>query len=412
MTPSQSAIPPILRHAFLAVLALWLIMPIALGGRVAQDAVPYVAAGELARTKPDEVYAARNGDLYDLRPAFATAWCEAAPPGTDCADLAVAFVAAPPVVPVTIALAALGDRGGALAMQFAAAGLLAAGMWLLWQRLAHRTSRAPQLLVATAVAATPMAMVPIGLGQTSPILFLSVCVGVGIGSRRRSAVAGLVWAAAAALKVFPAVLALILWWRRRFVTLAWGLGLLAVLSVVAVVALDVSIWDDFVRVTVELQANTTANPYNGSVDAFVVRLVGSPDSTAVTLAGRAVGLVGAGAVCWFGLRNTDDDLRWAAGSIALLLVSPLVWWHYTWVVIGALGIAVAAQRRLDDRTLAVLPAAALVSVVPSIPIGSGSSWPTAQALALIAGAVTFCVLARRAATAAVPGQARVRPGAG
>lgn len=57
----------------------------------------------------------------------------------------------------------------------------------------------------------------------------------------------------------------------------------------------------------------------------------------------------------------------------------------------------AGQRRLDDRILAVLPLAALVSVVPSIPNANGHSWPQIQAVLLLVGAATFCVLARQGA---------------
>lgn len=397
--------PPIVRHAFVAILVVWLVMPVALGGRVAQDAVPYVTAGRIATSQPAEVYAARNGDLFDLRPAFRERWCAVAPPGTDCDDVAVAFVAAPPVIPLAVALTVFGDRGGALVMQFAAAAMLAGGMWILWRRLAHRTKHAPHLLLATAVLATPMAMGPIGLGQTSPVLFLSVVLGMGLRARRgpagragvRSVTAAAAWAAAVALKVFPAALGALVVWRRRWPLLAWAAGVLTVLSVVTLVIVDPSVWSDFVRVTLELDAHTATNPYNGAVNAFLVRLFGSPEAGMVTVAARLIALAAGVAVCWSAMRGTDDDTRWAAGYVALLLVTPLVWWHYTWVVLGAIGVAVAAQPKLDDRLVAALPLAAAVSVAPSIPNANGHSWPEVQAVLLVVGAGAFCVLARRAA---------------
>ncbi len=72
------------------------------------------------------------------------------------------------------------------------------------------------------------------------------------------------------------------------------------------------------------------------------------------------------------MRGTEDDTRWAGGYLALLLLTPLVWWHYVWVAVGALGIAVAAQKKLDDRLFAILPATALVTVAPSIPMQTGT----------------------------------------
>lgn len=370
-------------------------MPIALGGKVAQDAVPYVTAGRIAQSRPADVYASRNGDLFDLPASFKDEWCRIAPPGTDCDSLAVAFVAAPPVIPVAIALTVFGDRGGALVMQFAAGAMLAGGMWLLWKRLAHRTRRAPQLLLATAVLATPMAMGPIGLGQTSPILFLSVCLGLGSRTAETSIGRAAAWTAAVALKVFPAALVLVLAWAKRWKMLAWSAGTLVVLSVLALVLVDPSVWADFVGSTLALNAHTTTNPYNGAVNALVIRLLGSSESTATAVVARAVALAIGAAVCWFGMRGTDDDTKWAAGYVALLVVTPLVWWHYTWVVLGAIGVAIGARRRLDDRMVAVLPIAAAVSVAPSIPNANGHSWPIVQGVLLVVGAATFCVLAVR-----------------
>lgn len=406
MTPSARnrrggrSTPPIVRHAYVAILALWVVMPLALSGRVAQDAVPYLSAGHLARSHPSEVYAARNGDLFDLSPLFRHTWCGVAPTGTDCDDVAVAFVASPPIIPLAVALTVFGDRGGALVMQFGAAAMLATGMWVLWRRLAHRTRHAPQLLLASVVLLTPMAMGPIGLGQTSPILFLSVCLGLGITSRRRSVASAIAWTAATALKIFPAVLVTVLVWRKRWQSIAWAAAILGVLSLVCLATVVPAVWGDFVDVTLALDGHVTTNPYNGAVGAFFVRLLGSPDSAVVTLAARGLALGLGAAVCWFGMRGTDDDTRWAAGYVALLIITPLVWWHYTWVLVGALGVVLAAQRHLDDRVLAVLPVAALVSVVPSIPNANGHSWPEIQAVLLLVGTATFCVLARRTTTPA------------
>lgn len=386
-----------MHHAFVAIMVLWMIMPFALSGRAAQDALPYLAAGDLVHAHPADVYAARHGDLFDLRPVFRAEWCRVAPPGTNCEDLAVAFVAAPPVIPLTIALTALGDRGGMLAMRLAAAAMLVAGMGLLWRRLAHRARHAPAMLVASALLLTPMAMVPIGLGQTSPILFLSICLGLRSRSRRGSTVTGVVWACASALKIFPAALVLVAVWRRRWRMLVAAAATLAILSVVTSLLITSSVWGTFISTTLQLNAHTTTNPYNGAINAFVIRLFGGSDATGLAIAARAIAVAAAAAVCWFGMRRTDDDTRWAAGYVALLLVTPLVWWHYTWVVIGALGIVIASQKRLDDRTLAILPIAALISVAPSIPNANGHSWPVVQAILLLIGAVAFCVLARRSA---------------
>jgi hypothetical protein len=380
----------------LAILAVWVVMPFALHGRVAQDAVPYMAAGHLARAHPADVYAARHGDLFDLRPTFRRAWCAAAPVGTDCANLAVAFVSSPPVIPVAVALAWLGDGISRLVMQLAASLMLAGGMLLLWQRLARRTPRAPQLLLVSTVLLTPMAMVPIGLGQTSPAMFLSVCVGMGLPSGRRRVGAAAAWTAAVVLKVIPAALVALLVWRRRWAVLGWSMLMMVALALASLLIVPLSTWGDFVRTTLELSSTTTTNPYNGSVASLLMRILpGATASGAGSIVTKVVCLAAGAAICWFGMRGTDDDTRWAVGYVALLFVTPLVWWHYVWVAIGALGIVLAGQRRLDDRTLALLPLVAALSVIPSIPNNNGHSLPVAQAVLLIVFTVTICALAVR-----------------
>ena len=74
------------RLVFLAVLAMWVIVPIALQGRLAQDALPFLAAGDIAHDHPASVYTTSARDLYDLPPAFAQESCRLAPAGTKCSD--------------------------------------------------------------------------------------------------------------------------------------------------------------------------------------------------------------------------------------------------------------------------------------------------------------------------------------
>lgn len=409
-TQRARQVPTFHRNAFLAILAMWLVLPIGLRNHLPQDAVPYVAAGRIAHTRPHEVYAARHGDLFDLKPYFRSVWCGSAPKGTDCNQFAVAFVASPTAIPLAWAIARAGAAGGTLIMRFAAALMLVGGMWLLWRRLAHRSRRAPLLLVATALLLTPMAIVPIGLGQTSPILFLSVCLGMSSRTTRRGLANTAAWVAAVTLKVFPAALVLLLAWRRRWRMLAWSAVGLAALAAASLVLVPTSTWGDFVRTTLQLSAHTSTNPYNGSLSVLVAHLWGGTVTTSTTLVARVVSLIAAAVVCWFSMRGTDDDTRWAGGYLALVLLTPLVWWHYVWVAVGALGIAVAAQKKLDDRLVAVLPATALVTVAPSIPNANGHSLPVVQALVLLAFAAAFCVLARRSRVRAVSGSGSLADG--
>ena len=58
--------PDGIRLIFFGILAMWLVFPILIRDNLAQDATPYVVAGELVRSQPDTIYADDATDLYDL----------------------------------------------------------------------------------------------------------------------------------------------------------------------------------------------------------------------------------------------------------------------------------------------------------------------------------------------------------
>ncbi len=159
------------------------------------------------------------------------------------------------------------------------------------------------------------------------------------------------------------------------------------------------LWGDFVRVSQQMSSHSLANPYNGSIEevasSFWRPLVTGgwgPRLLWVARIGAAAGL------WWCTVRDADDDAQWAYGWLVVLLVAPLVWWHYLWVAVAATGI-VLAPRRVDPRALVMLPVLALVTVPLSIVNSRNSAWPVAQGLFLIGVAVALAVIsvhARRA----------------
>lgn len=384
------------RVLFFGVLAFWLVVPFVIRATLAQDALPYVVAGDLVHDDPSLVYASRDGDLFDLEPAFAERSCRLAPAGTDCANLTVAFVSTPLAVPFAIAVSALGATWTSLLMRVAGAAALAGGMWVLWNRLAHRTPGAARYLLVGALLLTPFTMVVLALGQTSPILFVSAAIGVRRSGRwLRVALAAGLWAAAIAFKAFPAALVVVLVWQRRWrmiaCALAWGL----VLGALALASGPVSLWTDFVANSGDLSAGAGANPYNGSIGALVHNLAAPLSSGSVGSAATLIVAVGVvvGLAVWSASR-LDDDTQWAYGYLLLLLVVPIVWWHYLWLAFAAVGLVLAAREDLDDRAVLVLPVLAAVTVPISIPVSRGWSIPVAQALFLIVTIALVPVLAK------------------
>jgi hypothetical protein len=380
---------------FLAVIGLWLVLPVVIAANLAQDGLPYVVAGRLVGTQPDQIYADTARDLYDLKPAFAEQSCALAPAGTDCANLTVAFVSAPPSLLFAAVLGAAGPTGGILLARLLAAASLSGGMLALWRRLAGRHPDAPAMLAATAVALTPYAMVPLALGQTSPYLFLAAALGVAASADRRVRavlLAGL-WVACIALKLFPAAVVVVVIWQRRWSLLGWAATWGGGLVALSLVAFPFSLWGQFANTTRLLSGYSLVNPYNGSVDGVlhgVAESLTTGPGGVVSLALRVLAVLG---LFWWRIRHADDDTQWGFAWLACLLFVPLVWWHYLWLAVAAVGLALAGRRSLDRRTLLVLPVLAVVTIPISVPNGSGGAVPWAQLAVLVVavGAVAALV---------------------
>lgn len=388
---------------FLAVLAVWVVAPAFFRADVAQDAVPYLTAGDLVRSHPDEVYGARSGDLFDLSPTFAARACALSPPGTDCAATSVAFVSPPPALPLAYLVALLGRDAGAFAFRLVAGLSLAAGMIALWRRLAPRDRWAPLTLVVTALLLTPFALLAVHLGQTTPLLFLAASIGVarteGGGRSARTALTGALWAITVALKVFPLLLLGVVVRQRRWRLLAWAAGVGLVLGALALLLAPASLAGDAVTVSRRVLSWSLGYPYNGSVEALVHRARPAFDGTGV--AGAAVAaftVCVAIAAWWWAARRADADTQWAYGWLVALLVVPAVWWHYLWLAVPALALGVAALPR-PGRALLVLPVWAAVTVVVTVPYDRGAPWPVVQAVALLAVVAVAGMVVRAGSTA-------------
>jgi hypothetical protein len=373
------------RLVVLAVLGCWLLTPFLLLGSFAQDAVPFVAAGEVVREHPDQVYA---DDLYDLPPEFADASCRHSPTGTDCDDENVAFVSLPAALPLSVGLAGLGSTIGPLALRLLGAVALVVGMLALRRRLLVRHPDAEGVLAAVLVLLTPLFMVTMALGQTSPLLFASAALGLALagGGRRVGIALGVLWGLTVALKLTPVVLVAVLVARRRWTVLAAGAGTVVLLSVAALPFGGVEMWFRFVEASTHLQEAAASNPYNGSIDgalnALAPALTGTPTATALV---GAVRLLAIAAVVVVARRTEDEDAQWSFVWLGTLLLVPLVWWHYLWLAPAALVVALCVTRargRLADPRLLVPLAAATIPL--SLVNGTADAQPALQFVVLAA----------------------------
>ena len=334
--------------------------------------MPLVVAGELVRSAPGEIYAAEDGDLYELGPAFAERSCELTPPGQSCEDVQVAFVSSPLSLPMVMGAAAFKGAVGIAAIRLVSAGALVAGMTILWRRLAHRSRQAGSALVVTALLLTPLTLNVVTLGQTTPLLFLSVVGGITAVERdpRRRAAAAALWVVCIAFKVFPVVPGIVLVAQRRWRFLGTAAAVALTLALAAAL-LGAPGWAEFASATAALSTRPSRTPTT------------APSTR--SRAGSTHSTTGRGGCCrwaaeppWWrsaGGRGCAEPMttrngRWPGSPRSSSCRS--VWAHYLWICIGVIGV-VLAGRAVDDKIIRVLPAAAAASLLVAVPDASGGS---------------------------------------
>jgi hypothetical protein len=388
----SSRVPPVA-----ILLVVLLLAPLALWSRFAQDAVPFVVAGELVADSPDQIYTT-GGDIFLPPPLFAERSCEIAPAGTDCPNQIVAFVSPPTAIPLAIVTSWFGAQGGPALLRLVTAASLAVGLWILRKRVVAHDPDADRTFLVATLLLVPMIMVPLALGQTSPLLFLSAAVGLHVARRSQlhAAGVGILWGATVAIKLSPLFLLPVLLWRRQWAVAAWGLGVAAVSFLVTLPIGGADLLDPFRESLLQIEDGAARNPYNGSLESFVHAiapdLTGSGGQSAVLWAMRATILV---AAVLIGRKIIDEDIQWAwAWSVCLLFV-PLVWWHYVWVTFAGL-VLVLATRPPEQRPWRLLVVYAAASIPMSLLNGTDDALPVAQFLFLVASVVVITVLAPKA----------------
>jgi hypothetical protein len=387
--PRRSGPPP----PVVILFGILLLAPLALWSTFAQDAVPFVVAGELARASPDDVYTT-SGDVFVPPPRFAERSCVISPPGTDCENEVVSFVSPPSAIPLAVLVAEAGARVGPFLLRVIAAGSTVAGLWLLRRRLLEQDPAAEGPFLVTALLLLPMIMVPLALGQTSTLMFLSAAIGLRVADRspRHAVLVGVLWGATIAIKLSPLFLLPVLLWRRRWIVAGTGLALAAVAGLAALAIGGTELVDGFTGSLDRLEAVAGDNPYSGSIEAAVHWV--APDLATSTASAVAWGtrLVVLAALLVVGRRIVDEDLQWAWAWTACLLFVPMVWWHYVWVAIAALALLVLTRPR-EERPASLLVVAALATVPMSLVNGSERSLPVAQFAYLLAAVAIVTVLA-------------------
>lgn len=386
----------------LAVLVAWLVITVAFPPRGAQDAIPLIVAGEMVDEEPEAIYVSgETGGIFELEPAFLERSCEIMEEGElDCERYAVAFLSLPGALPILAALAVLGPDLGIMVIRLLAYACLAAGVLVLWGRLSRLGEKATSTFALCVLLLTPLALIPIDLGQTSTFMFLSAVLGTATAAAGRpAALRGLVWAGTALMKASPLVIGAVLVLQRRWQVLAWGVGALAVTHLGAAALGGPELFGWFLESVDAVSGGTAINPYNGAFDAALHQAPGVSMSVATAeQAGWVLRVVAAGAAAAGFFKLRDRDVQWAFAWAVLIVLLPLTWWHYSIVSFGALAVAVSRSPRAE-RLLWVLPAFLVIGLPMSIANNRGWSMPTAQALLASAGAVAVYLIGREAVPA-------------
>ncbi|MGQ0617097.1 MAG: glycosyltransferase family 87 protein [Acidimicrobiia bacterium] len=386
----------LMRFAFAALMLFWLSYPLFVADRVPQDAVPLVAAGALVRNDPAAIYIGPGGGLFRVKPPFFAESCRYYDGPEECERYVVAFVSPPPAIAVAEPLSALGADAFGWLRGLGAASLVGA-MVLLWRRLVSVSSRAAGPMALAALLLTPLMTTPIGLGQTSPLLFLaaSVPVTVAVADKRMTALFSAMMGLAIAFKAFPAALLAVPVLHRRWRAVIGPAAVVAGLATASLVLAPARLWSDFIESSGPLSQEALGNPYSSSIESALGQL--DIRSGAFAWALRLALLVPLAVLL---RRLKDVDLRWACGWAALLVVFPQVWGHYSFVLVSAV-VAVLVARADRDRFLWALPAVAALTVPIGVVGGTGNGSPVLQ---LTCNAVALSValfVARRPAPAPV-----------
>src|SRR4051812_3043840 len=88
------------RLLLVGILGCWLLFPFLQAGLLAEDAIPFIAAGRVVTSRPEQLY---SDDARGGTPALVAAGCPLAPAGSRCDTVVGPFLSPPQVLPIMAA---------------------------------------------------------------------------------------------------------------------------------------------------------------------------------------------------------------------------------------------------------------------------------------------------------------------
>ncbi|TDL76044.1 DUF2029 domain-containing protein [Palleronia sediminis] len=394
--------------ALFLILTVALVVPVLFSAPKGSDLFALWMAGKaFAMDRPDLIYA--QGDLFTLLPP-----AEWAPIAAAEGFSGVLFPYLYP--PLWAALMApvtgwLDFRTFVLILHAANLALLAATFWLAWRATGRTLPLAAYMVAATAaVMGTFIGMIAMAELQVQ-ILVAFLCI-LCVERLRAGAElsAGAALALAASLKLFPALLVVLLIARGRMHAAASFAVTGGVLGGLSILLAGWPLHAEMFRVLGAVSSTIVAIPVSFSIDGILgflfqdLALVSSartPDIDA-TIAGALIGAKGAlwsrlslfalvatlAAGVWLARRPAAPEaLAWGATMVLVALVSPLGWSHY-FIAPAALAPALIPALGWRAPALALAPLAwplvgAWNLAIPGLPLQAMIGFAAMAALAML-----------------------------
>lgn len=320
------------------LLGAWLMLPLALLEQPAQDSTAYLVAADLFLEDPESVYLSNvepDSDSDRSNP-FTRTFCDRTSDAF-CAKGVAGFFSAPSLLPAIAPLAPLPSTIGTALQRLLGSAAVVASILVIRQRNQHLSD---VFLLAVSIALTPVVVHTVALGQSTPWVMLLAAVGVVPGGVLASSGRGVLLAASASAKLFPALLVLLLLRHRRFATIAAAAAFVLLAS--ALVTLHhPGIWADALDALSRVDHTKGRSRYQVSMSITIPRLVPAlADQTAAIVAATAVALL-ASWVRW--VRHLSPNLEWAWLTAAAALLSTNAWPHYTLIAVPYLLLLSSAR---------------------------------------------------------------------
>lgn len=314
------------------------------------------------------------------------------------------FVYPPAILPLFVALAALGDSAARMLWLVASAALYLLALLSLYAALPRPQPRgALWAILGLGLAYAPFAET-LAIGQINSLVLLGLALFIHGHAERRLAWAGdLAIAVAIIVKLTPGLLLLWPLLRGDWARLARVAFAAIALCMPALLLYGPGPWAEFVGLLPQLFAGVPRNPFNQAITGVLTSLTvpGSPAEAAAAWVGRAASLLllaSFAAACW--LRRRDNGgMTLAYGVAVVTTASSLIWYHHlTFLSIPLAWLALAAPGGPRGRAVALAALALVQLSSPLVGMLGPPAWAAAAGYLIVALALGARVLAPPRAT--------------